>query len=88
MPILAPGIAVVGLFCFIFAFNDLLFAVTFTRGGLKTLMVLLTSFNAPERVLYGVVAAGSIIGTIPAFVIALFFQRYLVKGLAMGGLKG
>jgi multiple sugar transport system permease protein len=88
MPILAPGIAVVGLFCFIFAFNDLLFAVTFTRGGLKTLMVLLTSFNAPERILYGVVAAGSIIGTIPAFVIALFFQRYLVKGLAMGGLKG
>jgi ABC-type maltose transport system permease subunit len=34
------------------------------------------------------VAAASIIGVVPAFLLAVFFQRYLVKGLAMGGLKG
>ena len=88
VPILAPGIAVVGLFCFVFAFNDFLVSVTLTRGGTKTFIVLISSLNSPERSMWGEVAAGAMIGTIPAFLIALFFQRYLVRGLAMGGLKG
>lgn len=88
LPIIAPGIAVVALFCFIFAYNEFLFAVTLTRGNTRTMMVLLSSFQIPQRYYFGEVAAASIIGVVPAFLLAVFFQRYLVKGLAMGGLKG
>jgi ABC-type maltose transport system permease subunit len=51
-------------------------------------MVLLSSFLSPQRYNWGAVAGTAIIGVIPAFLLALFFQRYLVRGLAMGGLKG
>lgn len=88
LPILTPGIVVVALFCFTFAYNEFLFSVTLTRGNTKTLMVLLSSFLSPQRYNWGAVAGTAIIGVIPAFLLALFFQRYLVRGLAMGGLKG
>ena len=88
LPILAPGIAVIALFCFTFAYNEFLFAVTLTRGKTRTMLVLLSSFQVPQRYYFGEVAGAAILGVIPAFVLSLFFQRYLVKGLAMGGLKG
>jgi multiple sugar transport system permease protein len=88
LPILAPGIVVVALFCFIFAYNEFLFAVTMTRGNTPTLMTLLSSFLSPQRYNWGAVAGAAIMSVIPAVLLALFLQRYLVKGLAMGGLKG
>jgi multiple sugar transport system permease protein len=88
LPLLAPGIVVVALFCFIFAYNEFLFAVTMTRGNTPTLMTLLSSFLSPQRYNWGAVAGAAIISVIPAVLLALFLQRYLVKGLAMGGLKG
>ena len=88
LPVLAPGIMVVALFCFTFAYNEFLFSVTLTRGNTKTLMVLLSSFLSPQRYNWGAVAGTAIIAMVPAFLLALFFQRYLVRGLAMGGLKG
>ena len=88
LPVLAPGIMVVALFCFTFAYNEFLFSVTLTRGNTKTLMVLLSSFLSPQRYNWGAVAGTAIIAMVPAFLLAVFFQRYLVRGLAMGGLKG
>lgn len=88
LPILVPGIVVAALFCFIFAYNEFLFAVTLTRGTTRTMMTLLSSFLSPQRYNYGAVAGTAIIGVVPAFVLSLFLQKYLVKGLAMGGLKG
>jgi len=88
LPILMPGIVVVALFCFIFAYNEFLFAVTLTRGHTRTMMTLLSSFLSPQRYNYGAVAGVAIISVIPPFLLSLFFQRYLVKGLTMGGLKG
>jgi multiple sugar transport system permease protein len=89
LPIMAPGIVVVALFCFTFAFNEFLFAITLTRGNTRTLMVLLSSFtSSPQSIMYGAVAVTAIISFIPAFILSLFFQQYLVKGLSMGGLKG
>jgi multiple sugar transport system permease protein len=89
VPIIAPGLAVVALFAFIATWNEFLFAVVLTGIETKTMMVLVTSFTSGGTdTFYGEASASVVLGILPAFAIAFFLQRYLVKGLALGGSKG
>jgi multiple sugar transport system permease protein len=72
MPIIAPGLAVVA-----------------TGIETKTMMVLVTSFTSGGTdMFYGEASASVVLGVLPAFAVAFALQRYLVKGLALGGTKG
>jgi multiple sugar transport system permease protein len=44
--------------------------------------------QSPTGIFFGQAAAAVVLGVIPAYVLTLFFQRYLVRGLTMGGVKG
>ena len=89
MPIIAPGLAVVALFAFIATWNEFLFAVVLTGIETKTMMVLVTSFTSGGTdMFYGEASASVVLGVLPAFAVAFMLQRYLVKGLALGGTKG
>ena len=89
MPIIAPGLAVVALFAFIATWNEFLFAVVLTGIETKTMMVLVTSFTSGGTdMFYGEASASVVLGVLPAFAVAFLLQRYLVKGLALGGTKG
>ena len=89
VPIIAPGLAVVALFSFIATWNEFLFAVVLTGIETKTMMVLVTSFTSGGTdAFYGEASASVVLGVLPAFAIAFILQRYLVKGLALGGTKG
>src|SRR5207237_9611879 len=89
MPIIAPGMAVVALFAFIATWNEFLFAIVLTGIETKTMMVLVTSFTTGGTdTFYGEASASVVLGVLPAFAVAFFLQRYLVKGLALGGTKG
>jgi len=89
MPIIAPGMAVVALFSFIATWNEFLFAVVLTGIETKTMMVLVTSFTSGGTdTFYGEASASVVLGVLPAFAVAFLLQRYLVKGLALGGTKG
>jgi len=89
LPIIAPGVVVVALLTFTLCWNDLLLALTLTRSSTRTIMVFFTSaLYAPTDVQYGSASASIVLGIVPAFVLALCGQRYLVRGLAMGGVKG
>ena len=89
VPILAPGRAVVALFAFIATWNEFLFAIVLTGIETKTMMVLVTSFTTGGTdAFYGEASASVVLGVLPAFAIAFILQRYLVKGLALGGTKG
>ncbi len=88
LPAIAPGIGVAALFSFVLAWNDLILALAFTRIRTQTLMVLLTTMiQSPDDVLYGQAIACGVVGVIPALVLAIFAQKYLVHGLTLGGLK-
>jgi len=55
----------------------------------KTMMVLVTSFTSGGTdMFYGEASASVVLGVLPAFIVAFMLQRYLVKGLALGGTKG
>jgi len=89
VPIIAPGLAVVALFAFIATWNEFLFAIVLTGIETKTMMVLVTSFTTGGTdMFYGEASASVVLGVLPAFVVAFMLQRYLVKGLALGGTKG
>jgi len=89
VPIIAPGMAVVALFSFIATWNEFLFAIVLTGIETKTMMVLVTSFTSGGTdMFYGEASASVVLGVLPAFAVAFMLQRYLVKGLALGGTKG
>lgn len=89
LPVIAPGVMVVALLTFTLCWNDLLLALTLTRSSTRTIMVFFTSaLYAPTDVQYGSASASIVLGVVPAFILALWGQRYLVRGLAMGGIKG
>jgi len=88
LPILAGGIFVVALLVFVYTWNDLLIALVLTRQETRTLMVFFTTaLVSPTQEDFGVAAGAVTIGMVPAYLFALFGQRYLVRGLTMGGLK-
>jgi multiple sugar transport system permease protein len=89
VPIIAPGMAVVALFAFIATWNEFLFAVVLTGIETKTMMVLVTTYTSGGTdMFYGEASASVVLGVLPAFAVAFMLQRYLVKGLALGGTKG
>jgi len=86
-PLLAPAIAVVALFVAVFAWNEFLFAFVLTRSKVKTWMILISSFQSPQNILWGEAAAAAIIGFLPGFIFVLSLRKYLVRGLTMGGIR-
>ncbi len=87
LPIVAPGLVVTALFCFVFAWNEFLFALILTRQSAATIPVQLAAFQAPTKILWGEMSAFATVGILPPMVFAFLLQRYLVRGLAVGGVR-
>ncbi len=90
LPLAVPGLVAAGLFVFIASWNNFLFAFMFTSGeDVRTLPVLLRMFAMGESsVQWGKIMAGAVLTTLPVAAAFLFFQRYLIRGLAAGAVKG
>jgi len=90
LPLAAPGLVAAALFVFIASWNNFLFAFMFTSGeNVRTLPVLLRMFAMGESsVQWGKIMAGAVLTTLPVAAVFLFFQRYLIRGLAAGAVKG
>lgn len=89
LPLALPGLMAAGLFAFIVAWNDFLFAYLFTTSDdVKTLPVIMRLFALGEPAVWGVSAAGAVLTTLPVAALFLIFQRMLISGLAAGALKG
>jgi multiple sugar transport system permease protein len=88
LPLTAPGLAVAAVFCFIFSWNEFLFALMLTGSNAQTVTVAVMSFWSSDAVQWGRIMAGSFVILIPGVVFVLTCQRWLVKGLTMGSVKG
>lgn len=86
-PVALPGILVVGVFSFILAWNEFIFALILSRENAVTLQVGLVKFRTERGDLWELMAAAGIIITVPAFIAALAIQRYFVGGLTGGAVK-
>ena len=89
LPLSLPGIVAAGLFVFIASWNNFLFAFMFTSGeDVRTLPVVTRFFVQGEADFHwGIIMACAVLTTLPVAMLFLFFQRYLIRGLA-GSVKG
>ncbi|MBI3075725.1 MAG: carbohydrate ABC transporter permease [Deltaproteobacteria bacterium] len=89
LPLAAPALSSTGLLIFIFAWNEFLYAVTFTTTpASRTVPVAIALFPGIHEVPWGDLAAASLLVTAPLFVLILIFQRRIVAGLTAGALRG
>jgi multiple sugar transport system permease protein len=88
LPLSAPGLVTVALFSFIFAWNEYLFALMLTNFQAITMPVYLAGMKSTKGIQWWYMSALSLIMVAPVMLIGLFLQRYIVRGLAAGALKG
>lgn len=89
LPLSSPGLLATAIFSFILAWQEFLFAVTFTSSAnLRTLTVGVAAMRGRDIVDWGLLNAGVVITTIPLAILFAFIQRYLVQGLTSGAVKG
>jgi multiple sugar transport system permease protein len=88
-PLLAPGVVAAGLFAFVSAWNEFLFALVLIRDPeLQTLSLTLVKFIGAEGVArLGPLAAASLVATVPSLIFFAFMQRRLTGGLLGGAVK-
>ena len=89
LPLVAPGLAATAVFCLIISWNEFLFALTLTQtDSAMTLPVGIAGRVTQYEIKWGVMSAAGVVAMVPILVFALAVQRYLVRGLSLGAVKG
>ncbi|RDJ11276.1 carbohydrate ABC transporter permease [Rhizobium grahamii] len=91
MPLMWPALVTTGLLAFITAWNEFLFALTFTSSDAQRTVpvaIALLSGGSQFEIPWGNIMAASVIVTVPVVVLVLIFQRRIISGLTAGGVKG
>ncbi len=102
LPLIKPGLAAATFLSLVNCWNEFLLALVLTLSpykwqffpyapqavGGQTATVLVSKFIAPTISQFGAMAAAGVLVTIPIFVLTIFLQRYLVKGLTLGAVRG
>lgn len=92
LPLTAPALVTTGLLAFIGAWNEYLFALTFTsiQPDARTLPVIIANFPSQfaMQTPFGEIMAAGIVSSIPLFLLVFIFQRRIVAGLTAGAVKG
>ena len=87
-PMARTGLFATAVFTFVFAWNDFLFALVLTRTEVITYTVQVTLYFGGQSNFWAKIAAMSVLGTVPVFYTVATLQRYLVRGISMGAVKG
>lgn len=91
LPVMTPALVTTGLLAFINAWNEFLFALTFTTdASAATVPPAIANFTGASQYEspFGLTMAASVIVTIPLIILVLVFQRNIVSGLTAGAVKG
>jgi len=88
LPLALPGIVSFAIIDFVFVWNDLLLALTLLGKDYRPITVGLANLQSPHLAQQDLVAAGSILAILPPLVVFALLNRYYVRGLFAGGVKG
>ena len=87
-PMCRAGLFATAVFTFVFAWNDFIFALVLTRTEVATYTVQVTHYFGGQSNFWAKISAMSVLGTLPVFIVVGFLQRYLVRGISLGAVKG
>lgn len=89
LPLSVPGLVTTVIFAVLMSWDEFFYALILNSGpSAKTIPVAIAEFSGQHMVDYGMIAAGGVLAAVPPVLIALALQRYIVKGLAAGAVKG
>ena len=87
LPLAAPGLAAAAIICFIFSWNEFLFALILTSLSAKTLPVMAAGFVTDRLVLWGNLCATAVVIYLPVMIFALLTRRHLIRGMTLGAIR-
>ncbi|MDQ0851701.1 ABC-type glycerol-3-phosphate transport system permease component [Arthrobacter sp. B3I9] len=87
LPLAMPGVASTALLCFVFSWNEFLFASVLSNAGSQTVTVALTQYVTPVGTEWTLIMAAGTVVAVPVWLAALAAQKYLVRGLSLGAVK-
>lgn len=87
IPLASGGIVATAILIFIFTWNEFFYASILTQSKAKTFTVHLPSYFNPRRMMWGELAAASVLGSTVPIVFALITKKYIIRGLTMGAVK-
>lgn len=87
LPIVRPGIASALIIAFIFSWNNLIFGLVLAGGRTQPATMAILQTMTFDQIKWGEMAAAAMVSSIPGMLIAIYFQRYLARGLTMGAIK-
>jgi len=88
LPISGPGIVTGAILAFVFSWNNFMFSIVLATNRTKTLPVAVYNFISYAQIDWGGLMAAAVVITLPVLILALLTQRYVVKGLTAGAVKG
>ena len=88
LPLVAPGLVATAFFCFIFSWNEFPLALILCRNSVRTLPVVIPGLMGGHDILWGAVSAASVMAILPVIALSIILQRFLVRGLTLGAVKG
>ena len=89
LPLSLPGLVTTVIFAVLLAWDEFFYALILTSSlKSKTIPVAIAEFSGQHMVDYGMIAAGGVLAALPPVLLALVLQKYIVKGLAAGAVKG
>ena len=88
LPLAAPAIVATGLIMFAFTWNEFLFAVTISSKDVITIPIHMAGAVDTRGVQFWFMAVRAMIAIAPPVIIALLAQKYIVRGLTLGAVKG
>jgi multiple sugar transport system permease protein len=89
LPVAAVGMATTAIFCFIMSWNEFLYAATFTSGpGSQTGPAAISQAITSYEISWGRMSASALLFIMPVLLFSMFFQRFIVRGLTLGAVKG
>ena len=87
-PLLRNGVIATAVLCFIFAWNEFLFAFMLGGKAVQTLPVSIPKLITKQGVRWGEMAVVGIVALLPVLLVVVFLQRHIVRGLTLGAVKG
>lgn len=88
LPISGPGIVTAAILSFVFSWNNFMFSIVLATNRTKTLPVAIYNFISYAQIDWGGLMAAAVVITLPVLILAIIAQKYVVRGLVSGAIKG